>query len=53
MDCNPQIHCPVHTQYVIIIGMCQALYFDSSQLIQELAVFSEFSSIIKVFLFTN
>jgi hypothetical protein len=45
MDCNTQIYCPVHIHYVITTGMCQALYFDSSQLIREPTVFSEFSSI--------
>jgi len=44
MDCNTQIHCPVHIHYVITIGMCQVFYFDSSQLTKESAVFSEFGS---------
>ena len=45
MDCNTQNHCPVHINYVITIGMCQAFYFDTSQLTKEPAVFIEFSSV--------
>ena len=44
MDCSIQIHCPMHI-HVITIRMCQAFYFDSSQLVKQPAVFSEFSSV--------